>query len=103
MNHNRTTIKRLNGVISAQQFDLTTTEAVFNIADQMRADHFDRDMLRGKTMISLFFEPSTRTRLSHEMAMVKLGGQVISTENAKDFSSAAKGEDLTDTIKGLDA
>ena len=50
-------------------------------------------------MISLFFEPSTRTRLSHEMAMVKLGGQVISTENARDFSSASKGEDLPDTIK----
>ena len=50
-------------------------------------------------MASLFYEPSTRTRLSFESAMIRLGGDVISTENAKEFSSAAKGETLEDSIR----
>lgn len=50
-------------------------------------------------MASLFYEPSTRTRFSFESAMLRLGGQVISTENAGEFSSAAKGETLEDTIR----
>lgn len=51
-------------------------------------------------MITLFYEPSTRTRASFQMAMSKLGGEVVfSTENARLFSSVAKGETLEDTIK----
>jgi len=50
-------------------------------------------------MASLFYEPSTRTRLSFESAMQKLGGTVIGTENAREFSSAAKGESLEDSIR----
>lgn len=49
-------------------------------------------------MASLFYEPSTRTRFSFESAMLRLGGSVISTENAREFSSAAKGETLEDSI-----
>jgi len=55
--------------------------------------------LSGKILATLFYEPSTRTRLSFESAMLKLGGDVISTENAKEFSSAIKGESLQDTIR----
>ncbi len=55
--------------------------------------------LDGKIMAALFFEPSTRTRLSFETAMLRLGGNVISTENAREFSSAVKGETLEDTIR----
>lgn len=50
-------------------------------------------------MATLFYEPSTRTRLSFESAMLRLGGRVISTENASEFSSASKGETLEDTIR----
>ena len=50
-------------------------------------------------MATLFYEPSTRTRLSFEAAMYRLGGEVITTESAREFSSAAKGETLEDTIR----
>jgi aspartate carbamoyltransferase catalytic subunit len=50
-------------------------------------------------MASLFYEPSTRTRLSFESAMLRLGGAVLGTEAAHTFSSAIKGETLEDTIR----
>jgi len=52
-------------------------------------------------MATLFYEPSTRTRFSFETAMHRLGGRVISTENASEFSSVSKGETLEDTIRIL--
>jgi len=55
--------------------------------------------LRGRLLATLFYEPSTRTRFSFEAAMYRLGGQVLSAENAARASSAAKGESLEDTIK----
>ena len=54
-------------------------------------------ILKGKLLASLFYEPSTRTRLSFEAAMQKLGGSVLSVENARDSSSAVKGETIADT------
>jgi len=59
------------------------------------------DILRSKIMGTLFWEPSTRTRFSFETAMLKLGGNVVATENAREFSSAVKGETLEDTIRTL--
>jgi aspartate carbamoyltransferase catalytic subunit len=50
-------------------------------------------------MAALFYEPSTRTRLSFESAMLRLGGRTMGTDNAREFSSAAKGETLEDTIR----
>jgi aspartate carbamoyltransferase catalytic subunit len=50
-------------------------------------------------MAALFYEPSTRTRLSFEAALLRLGGQTMGTDNAREFSSTAKGETLEDTIR----
>lgn len=52
----------------------------------------------GKILATLFYEPSTRTRLSFESAMLRLGGQVLGFSNAAS-SSAAKGESVSDTIR----
>ncbi len=54
-------------------------------------------------MASLFYEPSTRTRLSFEAAMLRLGGEALGTESAGEFSSVAKGETLEDTVKIVSA
>jgi len=59
------------------------------------------DELRGKVLATLFFEPSTRTRLSFEAAMLRLGGRVLSVSEAKS-TSASKGESLHDTIKTVE-
>jgi len=60
------------------------------------------DFLRGKVMATAFFEPSTRTRLSFEVAMKRLGGDVIGFGSAEG-TSVEKGETLADTIRMLDA
>jgi aspartate carbamoyltransferase catalytic subunit len=56
------------------------------------------DNMAGQVMATLFFEPSTRTRLSFESAMLRLGGGVITVADPK-TSSAAKGESLADTAR----
>ena len=55
----------------------------------------------GKTLFSVFYEPSTRTRMSFGAAAQHLGMSVVATENAREFSSAVKGESLEDTIRVL--
>ncbi len=61
-------------------------------------------ILKGKKLMTFFYEPSTRTRASFEIAFQKLGGDVIfTTENARVFSSVSKGETLEDTIQVLNA
>ena len=94
-----------NHIIDTRQFkERRPLEEVFRLADRIAREikagktGYAR-VLDGKSMISLFYEPSTRTRLSFEMAMTKLGGSVVSTENAAEFSSAVKGESLEDTIR----
>jgi aspartate carbamoyltransferase catalytic subunit len=57
------------------------------------------DRLRGRILATLFYEPSTRTRLSFESAMLRLGGEIISSEMAAETSSAAKGETIQDTVR----
>ncbi len=74
-------------------------EALFSLADDMSGNMGQQlDVCRGKVMASLFFEPSTRTRLSFEAAMHRLGGDVISVADAKS-TSISKGESLADTAR----
>ena len=93
----------LQHVVESQQFDRDLLELVFKTADMMKTDlQGDRKLakfLDGKIMASLFYEPSTRTRFSFESAMRRLGGAVITTENAREFSSASKGESLADSTR----
>ena len=86
-------------IIEVGQFDRPEVECLFAEADRLRALPRDAAPLRGRILATLFYEPSTRTRLSFESAMLHLGGQVISTENAREFSSAIKGETVEDTIR----
>lgn len=94
---------KLRHVVESQQFTLPMLMELFQIAGQM-----EKVLARGgtqdyqsKIMASLFYEPSTRTRLSFESAMLRLGGKILSTENARTFSSVASGESLADTIRVL--
>jgi aspartate carbamoyltransferase catalytic subunit len=95
----------LRHVIESQQFDRPLLERVFLVAAEMEAVAAaggNRE-LEGRIMASLFYEPSTRTRLSFEAAMLRLGGGVIGTESAGHFSSVAKGETLEDTVRIVSA
>ena len=88
-------------VIRSQQFDRDILEKLFATAKEMEeiVARGGSDILRDRIAATLFYEPSTRTRFSFEAAMRRLGGSIISTENAPQFSSAAKGETLEDTIQ----
>jgi aspartate carbamoyltransferase catalytic subunit len=92
---------KLNHVIESQQFTLPLIHEIFQVADQMekileRGGTLD---YQNKIMASLFYAPSTRTRFSFESAMYRLGGKVITTEQAHMFSSVIGGETLEDTIR----
>ncbi len=86
-------------IVEVSQFSRGDLEFVFERADDMRALSTADHRLDGRILATLFYEPSTRTRLSFESAMLRLGGNVISTENAREFSSAIKGESVEDTIR----
>lgn len=79
--------------------DLTTEEIlkILTLAAEFEKNPV-QDILRGKVVATLFFEPSTRTRLSFESAVNKLGGKVIGFTDSSN-SSVAKGESLNDTIR----
>lgn len=93
----------IKNIISAKQFDKPTIEEIFRIVNLVKSGKYDNSAMSGKIMSTLFYEPSTRTRLSFESSMLRLGGGVISTESAAEFSSASKGETLEDTIRVVNA
>jgi len=95
---------RLTHLISTKQLlqDKRGILDMFERADALRRAHEANDIphsLKDKLLATLFYEPSTRTRFSFESAMLRLGGEVMSTESAGHFSSAIKGESLEDTVR----
>lgn len=91
----------LDGRHLIQPDDLTVfeIEEICSLAEQIIVDPKSfQDVCRGKILATLFFEPSTRTRLSFEAAMLRLGGSVEGFSDA-DSTSASKGETLADTIR----
>lgn len=86
-------------------FDLSDREleALFDLADEMSGHTRGRLRLAdGLVAATLFYEPSTRTRLSFETAMLRLGGQVISVADAR-ATSVAKGETIADTVRIIES
>ncbi|OGG44614.1 aspartate carbamoyltransferase [Candidatus Kaiserbacteria bacterium RIFCSPHIGHO2_01_FULL_48_10] len=89
----------LKHLTESQQFDIATIAELFQLADGLEGK--TEDSLKGKILASLFYEPSTRTRFSFETAMMKLGGNVLTAENANEASSSVKGETIEDTVRVL--
>ncbi|MES2391850.1 MAG: aspartate carbamoyltransferase [Acidobacteriota bacterium] len=96
-------MEKLKHVLSTKQFeDPELLEYLFTSAEQMERDDAARmlpDVLRGRILATIFYEPSTRTRFSFEAAMQKLGGGLLTQENASANSSASKGETIADSIR----
>jgi aspartate carbamoyltransferase catalytic subunit len=90
-------------ILSVKQFSRADLEYIFGVAHEMR-NMVERvgtfDLLKGKILANLFYEPSTRTSSSFMAAMQRLGGAVINISEVK-FSSVAKGESLPDTVRTL--
>ncbi len=91
-------------ILDGAQFTREEIDHVMDVAEEMRCHLKDRrglDLAKGYVLGALFFEPSTRTRLSFETAMHRLGGSVVGFASAE-ATSAAKGETLADTIRTID-
>jgi len=91
-------------IISVKQFGRNDLEYVFGVAHEMRG-MVERigtfDLLKGKILANLFYEPSTRTSSSFTAAMERLGGSVIPINEVR-YSSVSKGESLPDTVRTLE-
>uniref|UniRef100_UPI0035B1D0A2 aspartate carbamoyltransferase n=1 Tax=Promineifilum sp. TaxID=2664178 RepID=UPI0035B1D0A2 len=92
-------------ILSVDQFDRDRLDYIFGRAEEMR-EMVNRvhgvDLLKGRVLACLFYEPSTRTSASFIAAMERLGGSVIPITQGVQFSSVSKGETLADTIQTLE-
>ncbi|NLM42882.1 MAG: aspartate carbamoyltransferase [Clostridiales bacterium] len=86
-------------LIDPGDFTLTEFDSVFQLAEKIIENKEDfSEICKGKILASLFYEPSTRTRLSFESAMLRMGGKVLGFSDAN-VSSTSKGESIADTIR----
>lgn len=86
-------------LIEPKDFSVKQLDEIFELASQIISNPKEyADICKGKILGTLFYEPSTRTRLSFESAMLRLGGQVIGFSDSQS-SSVSKGESLRDTIQ----
>ena len=94
---------KLQHVVESQQFTVPLLMELFGRTRQMEkiAARGGTNDYHNRIMATLFYQPSTRTRFSFEAAMYRLGGRVLSTEQAGFFSSEVEGEQLEDTIRIL--
>ncbi len=91
-------------ILSVKQFSRGDLEYIFGVAHEMRemvARVGTFDLLKGKILANLFYEPSTRTSSSFTSAMERLGGSVIPINEVR-YSSVSKGESLPDTVRTLE-
>lgn len=87
----------MHHLIRTQQFTRASLNQLFELADSLEGKR--DESLKGKILACLFYEPSTRTRFSFESAMMRLGGNVLTSENGTQSSSAVKGETIEDSIR----
>ncbi len=88
-------------LVSLKDLEPATLTRILDRADSLIAHGPDSDLLAGRTVLNLFFEPSTRTRTSFELAARRLGALVVNFDTA--HASTSKGETLIDTLHTLEA
>ena len=92
-------MKKVRNLINITDLTVEEIDQLIEVADDIVANHAEyENICAHKKLATLFFEPSTRTRLSFEAAMLELGGSVLGFSEAKS-SSAAKGESVSDTVR----
>ena len=94
-------IFKLKNIISIKDFEREDVYYILNEAEKLEDIAKSKEIseeLKGKILGLMFFEPSTRTRMSFETAMKRLGGEGIGFENSGS-SSVSKGESIADTVK----
>ena len=92
-------MNKIKNLINITDFTIEEIDELIRVADDIVENHAAyEDICAHKKLATLFFEPSTRTRLSFEAAMLELGGSVLGFSEASS-SSAAKGESVSDTIR----
>ena len=85
-------------IISISEMSREELELIVETAGQLKAQP-NPDLIKNKVVASCFFEPSTRTRLSFETAIQRIGGSVIGFDNGGNTSLAKKGETLSDSVQ----
>ena len=94
----------MKNIISCEQYTRKNLEELFGLVDDIKSNPKKyENALNNKIVAVMFFEPSTRTRMSFESAILRVGGRIVATENATVNSSTKKGETLEDTIRVLNS
>lgn len=88
----------MDSLLNMDQLSRQQIECLLKHAQEMEHGNYDREAARRKILVPLFFEPSTRTRLSFETAMLRLGGQTLHVPHLNDLA-VSKGESFQDTIR----
>jgi aspartate carbamoyltransferase catalytic subunit len=94
----------MKSILNCKQFSREDIETLFEITDDIKLNPLKyQKSLADKVIAIIFYEPSTRTRMSFQSAALRLGAKVILTENALDNSSVSKGESFNDTMRIIEA